>query len=41
VVEERRVRFDIDMNVARMAGLTVSSKLLALTRVVHDARGTR
>lgn len=35
VVEERKVRFDIDMSVARTAGLKVSSKLLALTRVIH------
>jgi hypothetical protein len=39
VVEERKVRFDIDMAAARTAGLTVSSKLLALTRVVHDVKG--
>lgn len=39
VVEERKVRFDIDLSVARTAGLTVSSKLLALTRVVYDAQG--
>jgi hypothetical protein len=39
VVEGRKVRFDIDMDVARTAGLTVSSKLLALSRLVHDAKG--
>ena len=37
VVEERKVRFDIDMSVANAAGLKVSSKLLALTRVVYNA----
>lgn len=35
VVEERKVRFDIDVGAARSSGLKVSSKLLALTRVVH------
>lgn len=35
VVEERKVRFDIDMGAARSSGLKVSSKLLALTRVVR------
>jgi hypothetical protein len=39
VVDERKVRFDIDMDVAQTAGLRVSSKLLALTRVVHAAKG--
>jgi len=36
LVENRRVRFDIDTDAAQAAGLQVSSKLLALTRVVHS-----
>jgi hypothetical protein len=35
LIENRKVRFDIDTGVAEAAGLRVSSKLLALTRVVH------
>ena len=38
VIEERKVRFDIDMDVAEAAGLKVSSKLLALTRIVHSKK---
>jgi hypothetical protein len=38
VIEQRKVRFDIDMAVAEATGLKVSSKLLALTRVVHPAK---
>lgn len=38
VIEERKVRFDIDMDAADAAGLKVSSKLLALTRTVHSTR---
>jgi outer membrane receptor for ferrienterochelin and colicins len=41
VIEERKVRFDIDMAVADATRLKVSSKLLALTRIVHPARGDR
>lgn len=37
LIEDRKVRFDIDTGAAHMAGLQVSSKLLALTRVVHAA----
>jgi uncharacterized protein DUF4154 len=36
VIEGRKVRFDIDLDVANTTGLKVSSKLLALTRVVHS-----
>ena len=36
LVEDRRVRFDVDTTAAKNAGLRVSSKLLALTRVVHS-----
>jgi hypothetical protein len=35
-MENRRVRFDIDVAVARAAGLQVSSKVLALARAVHS-----
>jgi hypothetical protein len=35
LLENRRVRFDIDTSAATAAGLRVSSKLLALTRVVR------
>lgn len=34
-----KVRFEINVDVARRAGLEVSSKLLALARVVHDQQG--
>jgi hypothetical protein len=37
LVEERRVRFDIDTRAVDAAGLRVSSKLLALTRIVRTA----
>jgi hypothetical protein len=37
VIDNRKVRFDIDTDAAQAAGLRVSSKLLALTRVVHSA----
>ena len=36
LIENRKVRFDIDTVAANAAGLRVSSKLLALTRVVHS-----
>ena len=38
LVEERRVRFDIDTDAADAAGLHVSSKLLALCRVIRSAK---
>ena len=38
VVENDRVRFDIDTEVARNHGLTVSSKLLSLARNVRPKR---
>jgi hypothetical protein len=38
LVEERRVRFDIDTDAAEAAGLHISSKLLALGRVVHSSK---
>jgi len=44
LVEDRKVRFDVDTSAAQKAGLRVSSKLLALTRVVHsstDRSGTQ
>jgi len=37
LVENRKVRFDVDTTAAQVAGLRVSSKLLALTRVVRSA----
>jgi len=37
LVEDRKVRFDVDTSAAQKAGLRVSSKLLALTRVVHSS----
>jgi hypothetical protein len=39
VIDDRKVRFDIDVGAARSSGLKVSSKLLALTRVVHAGQG--
>ena len=36
LVENNRVRFDVDTAAATAAGLRVSSKLLALTRLVHS-----
>jgi hypothetical protein len=37
LVEDRRVRFDVDTTAARIAGLRISSKLLALTRNVRSS----
>ena len=37
LVEDRKMRFDVDTSAAQSAGLRVSSKLLALTRVVHSS----
>lgn len=34
-LENKRMAFDIDMNAARQAGLTLSSKLLRLARIVR------
>lgn len=41
VVEDRRVRFDIDLRAAERAGLTVSSKLLRVARHIHQVPETR
>ncbi|MBC7894311.1 MAG: YfiR family protein [Cytophagaceae bacterium] len=43
VIQDRRVRFDIDIGAASASGLRISSKLLALTRVIHPdkAKGPR
>jgi len=35
--EEKKMRFEININAARRAGLHISSKMLALARVVEDA----
>jgi hypothetical protein len=37
LVQDRKVRFDVDTSAAQHAGLRVSSKLLALTRVVRSS----
>lgn len=37
LVEDRRVRFDVDTSAAQLAGLRVSSKLLALTHAVRSS----
>ena len=37
VIENRRVRFDVNTDAAQASGLRVSSKLLALTRTIHSA----
>lgn len=37
LVEDRKVRFDVDTSAAQTAGLKVSSKLLALTRAVRSS----
>lgn len=39
VVDNNRVRFDIDLGKAERAGLKVSSKLLSVARTVHTGRG--
>jgi hypothetical protein len=36
VIEDNRVRFEINPDAAEQAGLRMSSKLLALARIVHD-----
>lgn len=38
-IVEQHVRFDIDLALAAQAGLTISSKLLSLARVVSPAKG--
>jgi hypothetical protein len=38
IVDGRRVRFDIDTDAADAARLRISSKLLALGRVIHATR---
>jgi hypothetical protein len=37
--EEQRVRFEINLDAAKRANLTISSRLLSLSRVVRDMRG--
>jgi hypothetical protein len=37
LVQDRKVRFDVDTDAAQLAGLRVSSKLLALTRAVRSS----
>jgi hypothetical protein len=37
LVQDRKVRFDVDTSAAQTAGLRVSSKLLALTRSVRSS----
>jgi hypothetical protein len=39
LVQNRKVRFDVDTSAAQLAGLRVSSKLLALTRTVRSSTG--
>lgn len=39
LIEDRKVRFDVDTAAAQSAGLRVSSKLLALTRTVRSSTG--
>lgn len=36
VVEQGKVRFEINVNAARRAGLTISSRLLSLAKIVTD-----
>jgi hypothetical protein len=40
IIDNRKVRFDIDTSAARSAGLFVSSKLLALTRVIRSTNSS-
>jgi hypothetical protein len=37
LVQNRKVRFDVNTSAAQIAGLRVSSKLLALTRVIRSS----
>jgi hypothetical protein len=37
LVEDRRVRFDVDTSAAQLAGLRVSSKILALSHAVRSS----
>jgi len=37
LVEDRKVRFDVDTSAAQHAGLRVSSKILALSHAVHSS----
>ncbi len=38
-VEQKRVRFEINLEAVRRAHLTISSKLLSLARIVREKRG--
>lgn len=38
VIEDRKVRFDVDITAADAAGLKLSSRLLTLSRVVHSGK---
>jgi hypothetical protein len=38
VIEERKVRFDINLDAAERAGIKISSKLLKLAKRVHERR---
>lgn len=38
VIEENKVRFDVNLDAAERAGLKISSKLLKLARSVHERR---
>jgi hypothetical protein len=40
LVENDKVRFDVNTDAAEVAGLRISSKLLALTRIIVPAPGT-
>lgn len=39
VVEDNKVRFDIDVQAAKQVDITISSRLLALAKIVPDAGG--
>ena len=41
VIEENRVRFLVNLDVAKQSKLRVSAKLLALAHVVHSAQAVR
>ena len=38
LIEENRVRFEINLDIAELAGLKISSRLLKLAKTVHERR---
>lgn len=37
IIEDKKMGFEINIDAARRAGLTISSKLLSLAKIIHDS----